>query len=200
MQYSYFSVISGFLYKTEDPFRNCSCSSPEISLLVLKTFQHSKRNFVSPRGHVISSIEACLFWIVAYGKRNITFEARLFCFMAYRTRNFYIWSALNDSKIGGYKVTGGKSLGGELLGYHAHTVSTPWEKTDYNSPGKEAVKHCKRNIGKSSSDYFHASIREAAPKLEWIELGHIHPRAFPSRPAHFLREKSWGRDWSKNPP
>ena len=110
MQYSYFSVISGFLYKTEDPFRNCSCSSPEISLLVLKTFQHSKRNFVSPRGHVISSIEACLFWIVAYGKRNITFEARLFCFMAYRTTNFYIWSALNDSKIGGYKVTGGNHL------------------------------------------------------------------------------------------
>ena len=29
----------------------------EISLLVLKNiFQHSKRSFVSPRGHVISSI------------------------------------------------------------------------------------------------------------------------------------------------
>ena len=28
----------------------------EISLLVLKNIQHSKRNFVSPRGHVISSI------------------------------------------------------------------------------------------------------------------------------------------------
>ena len=29
----------------------------EISLLVLKNiFQHSKRNFVSPRGHVISSM------------------------------------------------------------------------------------------------------------------------------------------------
>ena len=27
-----------------------------------------------------------------------------------------------DSKIGGYKVTGGKSLEGELRGYHAHTV------------------------------------------------------------------------------
>ena len=48
----------------------------------------------------------------------------------------------------------------------AHTVLTPWEKTDYNSPGKEVVKHCKKNIGKLSSDYFHASIREAAPKLE----------------------------------
>ena len=28
----------------------------EISLLVLKTVQHLERNFVSPRGHVISSI------------------------------------------------------------------------------------------------------------------------------------------------
>ena len=145
MQYSYFSVISatsspglfflgkspgdevaisGFPYKTEDPFRNCSCSSPEISLLVLKIFQRSKRNFVSPRGHVISSIVTCdqaifffffwrgkktifpppkrknrlmagyLYWsvlVLVRGLRNeeynIAFEARLFCFMAYRTRN-----------------------------------------------------------------------------------------------------------------
>ena len=37
----------------------------EISLLVLKNiFQHSKRNFVSPRGHepiVLSSLEAKIF-------------------------------------------------------------------------------------------------------------------------------------------
>ena len=33
----------------------------EISLLVLKKiFQHSKRNFVPPRGHVISSIYVAL--------------------------------------------------------------------------------------------------------------------------------------------
>ena len=97
MQYSYFSVISatsspglfflgkspgdevvisGFPYKTEDPFRNCSCSSPEISLLVLKIFQHSKRNFVSPRGHVISSIVTCdqaiFFFFLAGEKNNIS--------------------------------------------------------------------------------------------------------------------------------
>ena len=74
MQYSYFSVISGFLYKTEDPFRDCSCSSPEISLLVLKIFQHSKRNFVSPRGHVISSIVTCdqAIFFLAGEKNNIS--------------------------------------------------------------------------------------------------------------------------------
>ena len=58
--------------------------------------------------------------------RNIIFEARLFRFMAYRRgilhlmcpyfpvwlieRGHYIWSALNDSKIGGL-VTGAKWLG-----------------------------------------------------------------------------------------
>ena len=98
MQYSYFSVISAtsspglfFFFrqkpwgrgchfwpvpcKTEDPFPNCSCSSPEISLLVLKIFQHSKRNFVSPRGHVISSIVTCdqaIFFFWAGEKNNIS--------------------------------------------------------------------------------------------------------------------------------
>ena len=37
----------------------------EISLLVLKNiFQHSKRNFVSPRGHVISSMSNSRFQIL----------------------------------------------------------------------------------------------------------------------------------------
>ena len=127
MQYSYFSVISATSspglfffrekpwgrgchfwpvpYKTEDPFRNCSCSSPEISLLVLKIFQHSKRNFVSPRGHVISSIVTCdqaiFFFFLGGGKKQYfprqkekiawsqvtSIEACLFWFVAYGTRN-----------------------------------------------------------------------------------------------------------------
>ena len=159
MQYSYFSVISGFPYQTEDPFRNCSCSSPEISLLVLKIFQHSKRNFVSPRGHVISSIVTCdqaIFTYIFFRRWKKTISPppkrknRLIAGYLYwsvlvlvrglRNEEYYISSALTDSKIGGYKVTGGKSLEGELRGYHAHTLWTPWEKTDHNSPGKEVVK------------------------------------------------------------
>ena len=53
----------------------------EISLLVLKNislvraniFQHSKRNFVSPRGHVISSI----FDRFSEGKRGLKYGSRL---------------------------------------------------------------------------------------------------------------------------
>ena len=47
----------------------------EISLVVLrvKYFQHSKRNFVSPRGHVISSI--CLT-ILEEDKRTMIYTTR----------------------------------------------------------------------------------------------------------------------------
>ena len=39
----------------------------EISLLMLKIFQHLKRNFVSPRSHVISSIYLTIILQVRVG-------------------------------------------------------------------------------------------------------------------------------------
>ena len=124
MQYSYFSVISatssqgffcfwgkspedevvisGFPYKTEDPFRNCSSSSPEISLLVLKIFQHSKfRISARPCNILYCNLRSGDFFFLAGEKNNISpakkkkspdrrlplVEACLFWFVAYGTRN-----------------------------------------------------------------------------------------------------------------
>ena len=53
----------------------------EISLLVLKLFhsfaQHSKRHFVSPRGHVITSISVTHIKFFTLGLRNIKMKNKI---------------------------------------------------------------------------------------------------------------------------
>ena len=130
MQYSYFSVISAtsspglFFFlrekpwgrgchfwpvpcKTEDPFRSFSKLFLQFSRNFpsrVENISTLKGNFVSPRGHVISSIVTCdqaIFLVGGGGKKQYfprqkekiawsqvtSIEACLFWFVAYGTRN-----------------------------------------------------------------------------------------------------------------